>query len=141
MKHRPMQLLMVDDNSEDVELFQRLFEEIAPEIEFSSATSAAQVLTLIGAGNRRLPDLILLDLKMPATDGHDLLAYLKARPELKPLPVVILSASDHEDDVFRAYHGLASAYLIKPTTHQGCRAMVETLHGFWQHVSFPHIRN
>jgi CheY-like chemotaxis protein len=135
MKIRDLQLLMVDDMQEDAELFQELFQDVAPDIQFHAVLSAQSALTHFETVG--LPNVILLDLKMPTTDGHEFLAHLKTQARLKHLPVVILTSSDQDDDIRRAYHGLASAYLIKPTTYDGCREMVKTLEGFWHHVTFP----
>jgi len=62
------------------------------------------------------PDLILLDLNLPRKDGRAVLAEIKADPVLEPIPVVILTASEAEEDIVRAYHLQASAYMTKPVT-------------------------
>jgi len=140
MRTRPLRLLMVDDVQADMDLFQHLFESIASDVHFQTALGAQAALDLLDTSDRK-PDLILLDLKMPELDGHAFLACLKAHSSFKLLPVVILTSSEQDDDIYQAYHGLASAYLIKPTTYEACRALVETFHGFWQHVRLPNTHD
>src|SRR3954453_12205887 len=60
------------------------------------------------------PDLILLDLKMPRMDGHEVLTIIKAHPDWKRIPVVIMTACDGEKDVLRAYDHHANCYITKP---------------------------
>lgn len=135
MKTTPLHLLMVDDMQEDIDLFRSLFEDTAPDFRFSSALSAKSALRHLETVG--VPDLILLDLSLPDVTGHEFLAHLKAEPGLKLVPVIILTASDREHDVLKASHGFASAYLVKPATHEDCRAMIQALQGFWRQVRLP----
>jgi CheY-like chemotaxis protein len=77
------------------------------------------------------PDLLLLDLKMPRMNGFDVLAWLRAHPELKGPPVVVLSSSNQEEDVKRAYALGASDFQTKPHDTQGLVKFVQSLHQRW----------
>ena len=78
-----------------------------------------------------LPTLILLDLKLPRRDGHEVLQWIRARPEFAALPVVVLTCSDRQDDVGKAYACGANSYLVKPPQFEELTAMVRMLSTFW----------
>jgi len=84
------------------------------------------------------PDLILLDLNLPRKDGRELLADLKSDPELRRIPVVVLTSSKAEEDVIRSYDLHASAYVTKPVDMQGFWTIIKAIEGFWLSVvRFP----
>jgi len=77
-----------------------------------------------------LPQLILLDLKMPAADGFDVLTWLREQDTLKNLPAVVLSNSDHPGDIQQA-RALGAAYLVKPTACEGYATVAQSLLDLW----------
>lgn len=77
------------------------------------------------------PDIVLLDLKLPQMDGHDVLAAIKADPELRSIPVVVLTTSDAELDRARAYELHANSYLVKPVDFERFRQMANELSLYW----------
>lgn len=74
-----------------------------------------------------MPQLILLDLKMPRVSGFDVLAWLRADDKLKQLPVVVLTSSNHDADIKRAYDLGAKSYLVKPVGFEALVELVKTL--------------
>lgn len=78
-----------------------------------------------------MPDVILLDLKLPKKDGLDVLAEIKKDPELRVIPVVVLTTSDAETDKLRAYQNYANSYLVKPLDADCFKKMVEDLNLYW----------
>lgn len=80
---------------------------------------------------RELPDVILLDLKLPRVDGHEVLKFIKEAPEFCQIPVVILTTSNTERDRAMAYQHHANSYLIKPVNFQNFRQMVSDLSLYW----------
>ena len=82
-------------------------------------------------GDRPRPDVILLDLKLPRMDGHEVLAQIKRDPELKTIPVIVLTTSDAEGDRARAYDEHANSYLVKPVDFEKFRQMVNDLSFYW----------
>ena len=82
------------------------------------------------AGSRR-PDLILLDLKLPKLDGHEVLQEIKQAEDLCCIPVVVLTTSDAETDRARAYQYHANSYLVKPVDFEKFRQMVHELCLYW----------
>lgn len=77
------------------------------------------------------PDVVLLDLKLPKMDGLEVLAAIRAEPELADLPVVVLTTSDAEADRERAYHHHVNSYLVKPLDFEKFRQMVTDLSLYW----------
>ena len=77
------------------------------------------------------PDLILLDLNLPKTDGREVLEEIKADPQIHQIPVVILTTSNDEEDVLRSYNLHANAYLVKPIDVMRFIKMIQSLESFW----------
>jgi len=81
--------------------------------------------------DRVLPDVILLDLKLPRVDGHEVLKFIKETPGLSQIPVVILTTSNTETDRAKAYAHHANSYLVKPVNYPRFRQMVGDLSLYW----------
>jgi CheY-like chemotaxis protein len=81
--------------------------------------------------NAPLPDLILLDLRMPGKNGRETLGELKSQPQWRQIPVIVLTTSTADDDVKSCYDMRANAYVAKPVTFRKWVAMVDTLTQYW----------
>lgn len=77
------------------------------------------------------PDLILLDLKMPRMNGHEVLAEIKQHPDLKRIPVVIMTLSDDERDILAAFNSYANCYVTKPVDMDKFIEVVRSIEEFW----------
>jgi CheY-like chemotaxis protein len=132
---RPIVILMVEDNPTDV--------LIAKEGLFSAnmlntlhvaddGVEAMEFLRQRGkyAGAPR-PDLILLDLNIPRKNGHEVLAEIKADDHLKKIPVVILTTSQSEEDISKAYGLHANCYICKPVDFDQFTKAMRTIQDFW----------
>jgi CheY-like chemotaxis protein len=131
-------ILLVEDNPVDILLMQRAFRNEA----FANTSlqivrdGDAAVFYLNGDGEYSdrdrypLPRIILLDLKLPRRSGHEVLVWLKQQPELKRLPVVMLTSSSQTLDVKRAYDLGVNSYLVKPV---GFASLVEMMQSFSQY--------
>ncbi|MEG4114878.1 response regulator [Microcoleus sp. Pol12A6] len=136
---RQMQtILLVEDNPVDILLMQRAFrnEALANTSLQIVRDGDAAVFYLNGDGEYSdrdrypLPAIILLDLKLPRRSGHEVLVWLKQQPELKRLPVVMLTSSSQTLDVKRAYDLGVNSYLVKPI---GFASLVEMMQSFSQY--------
>ena len=112
-------LLLVEDDQNDVVLVERAFEKARvrnPIIAVAGAEEAEDWLTraLDSGADEALPAMIVLDLKLRGMSGHDLLAWLRERPALAAIPIVVLTGSRASDDLAQAYALGANAYLVKP---------------------------
>ncbi len=85
-------------------------------------------------GDRRrfpLPVFMLLDLKLPRRSGLEVLQWVKERPRLKRIPIVVLTSSKHDDDVNHAYELGANSYIVKPHAFEGLIDLVKSLESYW----------
>jgi len=80
------------------------------------------------------PDLILLDLNMPRMDGHQALAEIKADPDLRSIPVVVLTISNTQEDILRTYDLGGAGFIIKPESFEGMVEVVKVLNQYWFEV-------
>ena len=85
------------------------------------------------------PDFVLTDLKMPQGDGFAVLEHLKRRPEWAIIPTVVLTGSQDNDDIEKAYWLGASAYHVKPSSPDGLRNLIKALHGYWLMCEVPEL--
>ncbi len=112
-----LKILLIEDNPDDVELTCRLLRRICLERDIFLARDAEEALNILeslsqkGAG---LPDLILLDIKLPRLSGMELLEQLKASPEFRGIPVVMLTGSIVSEHIQKSYDLGAVTYLLKP---------------------------
>jgi len=136
--NRPAHILLVEDNRLDIELTLDAFREVRLGNTIHVARNGQEALDYIfGEGeyaNREaypMPDLILLDLKLPGIDGHEVLRRIKETPVLKRLPVVILTSSEEEADRVLSYESGANSYLTKPVSFEGFLKVVDKLGEYW----------
>jgi CheY-like chemotaxis protein len=80
------------------------------------------------------PDIVLLDLNLPRMDGREVLHELKEDPELKQIPVVVLTTSDEETDILRSYQLHANCYITKPVDLERFLGVVQMISAFWLEV-------
>jgi CheY-like chemotaxis protein len=144
MKSRPAHILLVEDNRMDVELTLDAFRERCRNNRIHVAPGGCEALDyLFGRGEFSdreaypLPDLILLDLKMPVIDGHEVLRQIKHAPTLKRIPVVILSSSREESDRAMTYDNGANSYLAKPASFEGFLDVVQQIDNYWLTLNVP----
>ncbi|UBV42977.1 response regulator [Deinococcus taeanensis] len=133
---RSFTVLLVEDELADAALFQDMLAEVTQEItvyHVEHGQEALDYLTRTGpyAGAIR-PDLIVLDLNMPVLNGHEFLAQAKVVADLRAIPVLVLSTSDHPEDIHRAYDGYASGYVVKPGTYQEYTQVLDTIQAYWR---------
>lgn len=135
---KPAVILLVEDNRMDVELTLDAFREARfgnPIQVVGDGQEALDYLFGLGKYVEResypLPDLILLDLKLPGVDGHEVLHRIKTTEGLKRIPVVILTSSREEADLVRSYDNGANSYLVKPVSFEGLMGVVRTLGEYW----------
>lgn len=132
------EILLVEDNPDDVLLIQRAFRKLGAVNPLRVVSDGEQAVAyLAGEGPyadrdaHPLPSLLLLDLKLPRRSGFEVLEWLRGRPGLRRLPVVVLTSSRESQDVGRAADLGANSYLVKPVQFDALQEMVRTLRLYW----------
>ncbi len=135
---KPAHILFVEDNRMDVELALDAFKEARLGNTIYVATNGKKALDYMFGrdeyGDREkypLPDIVLLDLKMPGIDGFEVLRQVKGSPILKRIPVIILTSSKEEGDRALSYDIGANSYLVKPITFDGFLEVVKQIEQYW----------
>jgi CheY-like chemotaxis protein len=138
MMGEPVLVMLVEDNYDHAELVIRTLEEhhIANKIEhFSDGQSALDYLFRRGdhvdTARSPRPHIILLDLRLPGVDGLEILKVLKGDDELRNIPVIVLTTSEAERDVARAYNHHVNSYLVKPVGFEEFRKLMNDLGFYW----------
>jgi CheY-like chemotaxis protein len=131
-------ILLVEDNRMDIELTMDAFREAKLLNTIQVVTDGQEALDyLLGRGrfiDRReypMPNIILLDLKLPGLDGFEVLRQVKSTPILKRIPVIILTSSKEEGDRALSYDRGANSYLVKPVSFDGFLDIVRQVNGYW----------
>ena len=131
-------VLLVEDNPDDVDLIAHAFRkaqvlhplEVVADGERAIEYLAGR-LPLEDGEQHPLPAVVLLDLKLPRKSGFAVLAWIRANPSLRHLPVVVLTSSGQDEDIRRAYDLCANSYLVKPVRRDALTDMVQTLSRYW----------
>ncbi len=139
---RPIRILLVEDNPADADLTLESLEQstITRDLQVvSDGVKAMQYLRREGSfADASRPDLVLLDLNLPRKDGRAVLQEMKGDPELRRIPVVVLTSSKAESDIANSYELQASAYVTKPVDLDGFLRIVHGIESFWLSVvRFP----
>ena len=142
MNMRPIEILLVEDNPGDARLTVELLKEGKLTNNISVVTDGVEALEYLRCegkhGDAVFPDLILLDLNLPRMDGREVLRNMKEDPELKHIPVVILSTSAAHTDIEQSYEAHANCYVTKPVDLDKFIKVVQAFNEFWlTTVMFP----
>jgi CheY-like chemotaxis protein len=133
--NRPVEILLVEDNPGDIRLTVEAFKEAKLANKLSVLKDGEDVMAFLRQEGRYAdvvcPDLILLDLNLPKKDGRDVLAEIKADEALKRIPVVVLTTSQAETDILKAYDLHANCYITKPVDLDQFLTVVKAIEEFW----------
>ncbi len=137
-------ILLVEDDANDVLLIRHAFRKAEVMVTVQIASDGDQAVAyLSGEGEYAdrsrypLPGLVLLDVKLPRRSGHEVLEWIRAKPVLRRIPVVVLTSSDVPDDRNRAYDLGASSYLVKPSGTSDRNEMVRLMGLYWLRLNRP----
>ncbi len=133
---RPFEILLVEDNPGDVRLVDEAFRSAGLPHNLNVAGDGVQAMRFLRREGRKFadaprPDLILLDLNMSQKDGRETLAEIKADRHLRSIPVVILTGSPHQRDVFNAYDLQANSYIVKPIDVEEFLDAIRSIEHYW----------
>jgi len=141
-KIRPVEILLVDDNEDDVELTRYAFEQAKLANNVHHVANGELALKYL---RREEPytdvpavDLVLLDINMPVMDGRETMQHIAADESLKGIPVVVLTTSQREEDIAELYKLRCSSYVTKPVGFESMAKIAQELTGYWfQLVKLP----
>ena len=136
--NRQARILLVEDNRMDVELTLDAFKEARLSNAVHVASTGEQALEYMRGENQYadrqthpLPDLILLDLKLPGVGGHEVLRQIKSEPELKRIPIIVLTSSLEESDRIKSYDYGVNSFLVKPVSFDGFLEVIKEINVYW----------
>lgn len=134
----PVEILLVEDNPGDARLTIEALKESWILSSLSVARDGLEALAFLRREGRYAcsprPDLILLDLNLPRKNGLEVLSDIKRDPNLKRIPVVVLSSSQRESDIAATYDLHANCYITKPADYDQFIRVVRYIEGFWFEV-------
>ncbi len=135
METRNKTILLVEDNRGDIRLIQEALKKTAAQCEVAIARDGMEAMAYLRqdgefAGAVR-PDLILLDLNLPKKDGREVLAEIKADPSLKHIPIIVLTTSRNEEDIFKSYDLHVNCYISKSRNLSELFKIVRGIEEFW----------
>lgn len=145
MRHTIRNILSVDDDENDRIFIAAAFLAIGVRTVQGVGDGETAVAYLTGTGiySDRIaypyPDIVITDLKMPHGDGFAVLEHLKRMPERAIIPTIVLTGSEDNDDIKRAYWLGASSYHVKPSSPDGLRRLVKALHEYWLLCDVPEL--
>lgn len=131
---RAIDILLIEDSAADVRLTREALRTSKLMNRLTVASDGVEALSILrrqGHPNAPRPDLILLDLNLPRKNGRAVLAEIKEDPELKRIPVVIITSSAAEEDVVRSYNLHANCYITKPLELENFVRVVRAIEDFW----------
>ncbi len=138
-KHgEPITILMADDDADDRRLTRDALEESRLANDLRFVENGEELLDYLrhqgkykDAEGAPRPGLILLDLNMPRKDGRTALKEMKADPDLRQIPVTVLTTSKADEDIFRSYDLGVNSYIVKPVTFEALVDILQTLEKYW----------
>jgi two-component system, chemotaxis family, response regulator Rcp1 len=135
MNSNIVNILLVEDNPADVCLTVEAIKECKMLNKLSVVTDGVEAMEFMQKkgkyADEPLPDLMLLDLNLPKKDGREVLAEIKQDPELKKIPIVILTTSKAEKDILMSYNHYANCYITKPVDLEQFVTVVKSIENFW----------
>ncbi|AFZ23360.1 response regulator with CheY-like receiver domain and winged-helix DNA-binding domain [Cylindrospermum stagnale PCC 7417] len=132
----PIEVLLVEDNPGDAELIRIAFEESkTSSINLNVVEDGVEAMAFLRKQEKYAkaphPDILLLDLNLPKKDGREVLAEMKVDVKLRRIPVVVLTTSQAEEDILKAYNLAANCYITKPVDFDQFVRIVQSIENFW----------
>ena len=134
-RKKPVDLLLVEDNPGDVRLTQEALREAPFQVKLRVASDGVEALDFLRKRGKYAdaprPDLILLDLNLPRVTGPEVLSEIKSDPDLKRIPVLVMTTSREPRDIQKAYGLNANCYITKPILLDEFIGVVKSIENFW----------
>ncbi|HVE41477.1 MAG TPA: response regulator [Planctomycetota bacterium] len=139
---RPINMLLVEDSPTDQLMTREALERSKVLLNLHIVEDGIQTMEFLRRSGKYAqaprPDLILLDLNLPKKDGREVIAEIKAAPDLKMIPVVVLTTSKSDEDILLAYKSHANCFITKPVGFANFNEVMRSIERFWfSIVSLP----
>ncbi len=138
---REMNILLVEDNAIEAEIFERALRKIGATGVLHRVKNGIEAIDFLRERERKdllpTPFVVFVDVHMPGMDGHEFLEALRADGSIGAARVYMLSSSDHEDDVLRAYRHHVNGYIVKPGSSAKLCETLEALRNHWAACVHP----
>jgi two-component system, chemotaxis family, response regulator Rcp1 len=132
---RFIEILLVEDSPADILLTREAFKNNKIINEIHVAEDGIQAMDFLYRRGKHAsaprPDLILLDLNLPRKNGREVLAEIKSDPDLRAIPVVVLTTSSNDEDILKAYNLNANCYVVKPVGFENFMKAMQSIRHFW----------
>ena len=136
--HGERNILLVEDNPADVRITLEAFKEGKIKAKISVVKDGVEAMNFLkkkgSFSNDPLPDIVLLDLNLPKKDGREVLEEMKKDPDLKSIPVIILTSSKAREDIQKSYQLHCNCYLTKPVRLNEFETLITLINDFWLKV-------
>ncbi len=130
-----IEILMVEDDPGDVDLTRETLEDSKIRVSLNVVADGVMALEYLYQkgqfANAAKPDMILLDLNLPKKDGREVLAKIKSDPNLRSIPIIVLTTSDADEDIIKTYDLGANCYITKPVGLEQFSKVVKSIENFW----------
>ena len=130
-----IEVLMIEDDPGDADLTQELLEDAKVMVNVNIVEDGVQAMAYLHQEGSyvqaKRPDIILLDLNLPRKDGREVLHEIKSDPNLKRIPVVVLTTSDADEDILKSYDLGANSFVTKPVGLEQFAIIVKSIENFW----------
>jgi len=131
-----LKVLLVEDNPDDVTIVKRAMRKSDLKCDLYVASDGEEALDMLARKgdfeDTPRPDLILLDINLPKINGLEVLAKIKQDDQLKRIPVIVLTISEREEDMARAYDSGAASYMTKPVDSKDFERLIQTVQEYWR---------
>lgn len=131
-------ILLVDDDVDDAAMVERALKYLKVTNPLVHTTDGEKALDYLRSEINEKPYLILLDLNMPRMNGIEFLKITKADNSLKTIPIVILTVSENEQDIFKCFELGVAGYVVKPINEQNLLEAIRTIDAYWTLNELPH---
>jgi len=136
-----IKVLVVEDNPDDITIIKRAMRKSEVKCELSFAYDGEEALNFLHREGEYedapKPDLILLDLNLPKIGGLEILDKIKQDEKLRRIPVIVLTISEREEDMIRAYDSGAASFMTKPVDSKDFERLIQTVQDYWRIARLP----
>lgn len=131
----PLRILLVDDSEDDLFLMKEALDSERICNDVDSVRSGEEALEYLRRPDQKHPSIVLLDINMPRMNGFETLEMIKADPDLRSIPIAMLTTSKSDEDMLRSYHDGACSFISKPLSMESLGRLAKAFSLYWTLVA------